>query len=347
MLRAAGRLGAVSARSHAWAASRTRSNPVAKSSSGDCASRLNSGPQQAALSPDASATTFHRRQLPASCIAFSSSEGRAIFQEALQEGHLEGSYFDLAEQFVTQSDPHFCGLTTLAMALNALNVDPRRVWKGPWRWYTEELLDCCLPTESVKARGGIHFHEFHGYAACQPLNVVAVQAGTPAFSEDRFRNTLKLVTSSKNRVRSRLNSVLVCAYARAALDQTGDGHYSPIAAFNERRDLALVMDVARFKYPPHWVQVSRLFQAMQPHDLATGEPRGYFLLSASQDQPCPLRTPPRDTFHKESFLEARLREKEIGVSSDVGLGGPGRRVRSGKAGTSGDCAGGSDKASSS
>ena len=30
-------------------------------------------------------------------------------------------------------------------------VDPKRVWKGPWRWFSEALLDCCEPLEVVKA----------------------------------------------------------------------------------------------------------------------------------------------------------------------------------------------------
>lgn len=40
------------------------------------------------------------------------------------------SYFRLAEQFRTQDEPAFCGLSTLTMVLNALAVDPGRVWKG-------------------------------------------------------------------------------------------------------------------------------------------------------------------------------------------------------------------------
>jgi glutathione gamma-glutamylcysteinyltransferase len=42
--------------------------------------------------------------------------------------------------------------------------------------------------------------------------------------------------------------------------------------------MALVLDVARFKYPPHWVAVERLWQAMQPVDAVTGRPRGFMVL---------------------------------------------------------------------
>jgi len=47
------------------------------------------------------------------------------------------------EQFNTQDEPAFCGLASLSMVLNALAIDPRRPWKGVWRWFSEDLLDCC------------------------------------------------------------------------------------------------------------------------------------------------------------------------------------------------------------
>lgn len=53
-------------------------------------------------------------------------------QEALSAGTME-SFFPLSEQFSTQAMPAFCGLASLAMVLNALQVDPKRVWQGSWR----------------------------------------------------------------------------------------------------------------------------------------------------------------------------------------------------------------------
>ena len=73
-------------------------------------------------------------------------EGKSIFTEALLAGHME-TYFALASQFRTQEEPAFCGLSTLVMVLNALEVDPMKVWKGPWRFYHENMLDCCVPIE--------------------------------------------------------------------------------------------------------------------------------------------------------------------------------------------------------
>lgn len=61
--------------------------------------------------------------------------------------------------------------------------------------------------------------------------------------------------------------------------QTGDGHFSPIGGYHAARDLVLILDVARFKYPPHWVPLPLLWQSMQQTDRVTGESRGYVVLT--------------------------------------------------------------------
>jgi len=71
----------------------------------------------------------------------------------------------------------------------------------------------------------------------------------------------------------------VCNYSRKVLGQTGDGHFSPVAAWDPATESVLIMDVARFKYPPHWVPISLLYEAMLRHDAATSRPRGWLLVS--------------------------------------------------------------------
>lgn len=211
---------------------------------------------------------FYRRPLPDALISFSSSLGRDLFREALQAGDMEG-YFPLAEQFHTQAEPAFCGLASLVVVLNALAIDPGRLWRGPWRWFSEELLDCCQPLDQVRARG-ITFDDFACLARCNGARVELRRPG--AASVDDLRRDLRAAS------RGAEGPHLVAAYDRRVLGQTGAGHYSPIAGLHAGRDLALILDVARFKYPPHWVPLPLLFAAMQPHDPDTGQPRGYLLL---------------------------------------------------------------------
>lgn len=211
--------------------------------------------------------SFYRRPLPPTLVPFASEAGRALFREALAEGHLEG-WFALAEQFHTQADPAFCGLGTLVVALHALGVDPGRLWKGPWRWYSEELLDCCLPLDAVRDRG-VTLDQFACLARGNGATAQTRSAGEATLAT--FRDDLRAASSSPG-------LVLAAAYSRRTLGQTGDGHFSPVAAFHEGSDLALILDVARFKYPPHWVPVPALWEAMRPHDPSTGRPRGWVLL---------------------------------------------------------------------
>lgn len=215
-------------------------------------------------------TTLYRRPLPAGAIAFSSSEGRQVFAEALAAGSLDG-YFRLAEQFHTQSDPAFCGLGSLVVALNALAIDPGRLWKGPWRWFSEDLLDCCVPLDQVRARG-LSLDELACLARCNGAEVELQRGALEPANLSNFRAALSHSASAAR--------VLIAAYDRAGLGQTGSGHFSPIAGYHPDRDLALVLDVARFKYPPHWIPVERLWRATHACDPATGLARGWLLLRA-------------------------------------------------------------------
>ena len=49
---------------------------------------------------------------------------------------------------------------------------------------------------------------------------------------------------------------------------------------NLERDLVLILDVARFKYPPFWVPMHELWEAMATNDAVTSEPRGYFVVNS-------------------------------------------------------------------
>lgn len=214
--------------------------------------------------------TLYRRPLPSDAIAFSSSEGRTLFGEALNAGGLNG-YFRLAEQFHTQSDPAFCGLGSLVVALNALGIDPGRLWKGPWRWFAEDLLDCCVPLPEVRRRG-LDLNELGCLARCNGAEVELVYAERS--DAHAFRRAVERTATG--------DTVLIGAYDRASLGQTGSGHFSPLGGYHRARDLVLVLDVARFKYPPHWVPLELLFGAMLPLDSVTNRSRGWLELRARE-----------------------------------------------------------------
>ncbi|GAA5865539.1 hypothetical protein JCM1840_001436 [Sporobolomyces johnsonii] len=233
----------------------------------------------------AAQSSFYKRPLPPSCIAFNSKDGKRIFARAMTEGNLE-SYFLLSGQMITQNEPAYCALGTLVMVLNAYEVDPQRKWKGPWRWYEQEMLDCCRPLASI-ASVGLTLSEFACLARCNGLRATVVSPSPRIPREEaiaRFRDDLKKA--------SRGETVMAVSYSRKALGQTGSGHFSPVGAYCEEDDKVLILDVARFKYPSYWISVETAWDSMVPLDAATGQPRGYVLLDvAPSTQPGSLAGP--------------------------------------------------------
>ena len=231
--------------------------------------------------------SFYKRALPDSCTSLSSRRGRDIFASALHNKGLK-SFFPLIEQFTTQSEPAYCGISTLVMALNAFAVDPKQKWKGPWRWYEESMLNCCLDLEDVKETG-ITLKKFVCLAICQGIQADLTLAQNS--SVETFREAIKSACHEDNEDSVEiLQTVLIVSYSRKILGQTGSGHFSPIAAYDSASDMVLILDTARFKYGPHWVPIPLMFEAMLPQDPDTNKSRGYVLLSnheESDHQPLP------------------------------------------------------------
>lgn len=182
--------------------------------------------------------SFYRRQLPEQLTDLTSPEGKTRFAAALAQGNAE-AFFPLVSQLQTQSHPAFCGLATLSTVLNALAVDPKRVWTHPWRWFAESLLNCCLDVDDVKETG-INLDQLACTAQCQGC-VVSIHR------EMKLDDTRKLIRQSVRGTESDQFEFVIASYDRKSLGQTGTGHFSPIAAFDDDSDSVLVLDVARFK----------------------------------------------------------------------------------------------------
>lgn len=215
--------------------------------------------------------SFYKRELPSPpSIAFSSEQGQEIFKDALAAGMLKG-FFSLIEQFRTQDEPSFCGLASVAMVLNSLAIDPRRPWKGSWRIFHEQMLDCCIPLEHVQ-KEGITMSQAACLARCNGAEVQEFSFGS--VTEGEFREMVKTSCSTST-------FHVIVSYSRKHLLQTGDGHFSPIGGYSPTYDAVLILDTARFKYPPHWVPLPLLYEAMKYIDPTTHLPRGFLKVTAA------------------------------------------------------------------
>jgi len=171
--------------------------------------------------------------------------------------------------------------------------------QGPWRFYSEALLDCCIPLERVKEEG-VSLPQVACLARCN--GAVARVVRPPPFEGDGIPNAggaedegtesdaaRAAVAEAEADFRAAVLAAcrggpesIVASYSRALVRQTGDGHFSPIGAYDEQSDAVLVLDVARFKYSPHWLPVGDLVRAMRAVDGATGRPRGWLGVRAAQ-----------------------------------------------------------------
>ncbi len=279
--------------------------------------------------------SFHRRILPPLLTQLSSPQGKTLFRQSLLNNHAE-AFYPLSEQFLNQSDPAYCGITTLIMILNAFGIDPNVRWRGGWRWYGNEdmiINNCCIEEERVK-RIGISLEEYRNLGRCQGLDIVMKRPlplsieqkqqhdddnvqNNEYYTLESFRDDIKLMvqnpppyecisssttttnehttTSNNNNNNNNHNTTtttttttittdpktkygfLIVSFNRTSLNQTGEGHFSPIAAYHEETDQCLVLDVARFKYSPYWVKVCDLYEATRPIDSITKKSRGWFL----------------------------------------------------------------------
>ena len=123
------------------------------------------------------------------------------------------------------------------------------------------MLDFGAPLEVMKEKE-IRIEEFAYLARCSGLDVEMFQLKGQVTLE-YFKRLVQSATTTDDRV------VVVC-YACETLDQTGGGHFAPIGGYHPQRDLVLIMDVARFKYPAHWVSVTTMWEAMNTADTETG-----------------------------------------------------------------------------
>ena len=270
--------------------------------------------------------SFHRRVMPEDLIQFSSPEGKMLFRKALLDGYAE-AFYPLSEQFLNQADPAYCGVTTLIMVLNAFGIDPNIRWKGGWRWFgSEEMIldNCCINPERVR-RAGILLEEFQSLARCQGL-VVDMKRPLPLSENfenindeseehhdlDEFRDdiihsvqnppTYVQMTDTDDK-----GGFMVVSFSRASLGQTGDGHFSPIAAYCPETDRCLVLDVARFKYPPYWVSVRDLYESARPIDSMTNKSRGWFMISPPENYYCPIENKLKAGYNGTKAIDERKR----------------------------------------
>jgi hypothetical protein len=224
------------------------------------------------LAPLAQAARAETLPLPGNLIDLNSDEGEKNFAES---GALS-TFFRIADNYVTQKTQSYCGVASIVMVLNAAGVPaPTTPEYKPYHIFTQDNLldeqsDAILPRE-VLARQGMTLDQLGKLLALHAVTSEVHHAAEGGL--DAFRTAAREHLGAKDHF-------VVVNYLRRVLGQERGGHISPLAAYDAKTDRFLILDVARYKYPPVWVKASDLFDAMNTPDSDNGnKTRGYVLVA--------------------------------------------------------------------
>ena len=210
--------------------------------------------------------------LPETLVAASSDAGEALLVDA----DAREAYFPLVNSFVTQQNQAFCGVASTVMILNAMELPAPAVPAfDPYRTFTQDNVltpetEKIIPLELIKKQG-ITVDQLAGLIGTFPVTVKLSHAADSTV--DKFRTEARAALATPGQF-------VIINYLRKAIGQEKGGHISPLAAFDVETDRFLILDVARYKYPPVWVKTADLFGAMNTTDKDNAnKTRGYIVIA--------------------------------------------------------------------
>ena len=209
--------------------------------------------------------------VPQNLVALDSRQGERLLFGA----ESRRAYFHLSEQFVTQENQAFCGIASLVMVLNALHIPaPESAELKPFNAFDQSNVfnpqtEAVVPRSLIEKKG-MTLDQFGGIAEVWGLKAEVHHAADSSL--DQFRQLASARLASDNQY-------VVVNFLRSAIGQQKLGHISPLAAYDAGTDRFLLLDVARYKYPPVWVSAAELFDAMNTIDADNeNRSRGYVIV---------------------------------------------------------------------
>lgn len=214
--------------------------------------------------------------LPPELIALDSDEG----QKLLGESTARRDFVPLVDQYVTQRDPGYCGVASVVMVLNALQI-PAPVaseWGAPFFTQDDVFNEKARTVAEPGFKGGLTLQQLADIVQSHAATAAVHYASETTL--DAFRDL-----ASKNMATA--GDYIIVNYNRQDVGQELMGHISPIAAYHAGSDRFLLLDVARYKYPPVWVSSAALFRAMSTSDIVSGKSRGFVVVQGAPSAPGP------------------------------------------------------------
>jgi hypothetical protein len=227
-------------------------------------------PPVAAQAPPAVRSADGPLAVPANLTALTQPAG----QQRLISTPDKQSYWPLSEYFETQRNEAYCSVATSVMALNALGIKrPESTQYPDFPYFSQEdffrSVDPQVANAARVSKEGMTLGQLAAVLSQFPVDVRKFQSSDLTLAQ--FRDLVRDTTSHADRF-ALLN------FKRSEIGETGGGHWSPLAAYDATSDSALLLDVARYKYPAVWVPIAQLYAASQAVDSVSGLSRGVLIV---------------------------------------------------------------------
>jgi hypothetical protein len=187
----------------------------------------------------------------------------------------DADYWQLAPTFAMQITQSYCSVASAITVLNAMPIQkPVDPAYAPYAYFTQsnfftpEVVKVISP-QTVLAMGMTR-EQMAETLARQGVSAISIAGDT--LSKDGLRTLLKKALGDDGQF-------VLANYFRANLGQVGGGHWSALAAYDAQSDSVLILDVAKYKYPPAWVSISILQQAIATIDTVSNKARGLVIVS--------------------------------------------------------------------
>lgn len=190
-----------------------------------------------------------------------------MLRSAKQPGLTQDFYY-YQQGWDAQVNQAFCAVASSMAAMNSLRgkitlpQDPVYV---PFLWATQlTLIQNQCVKENLYDIDKME-HRFWGLGLEMAATLLNCQLQDQGYKATPYSVDPSIVTA--NEIRSIFihalkdeNTRILINYDRGGITQgpMGHGHFSPIGAYNYEKDAFLIMDVAKYKYPPVWAPISKL-----------------------------------------------------------------------------------------
>lgn len=204
-------------------------------------------------------------------IYWDSPAGKALYVRIPSDA----DYWQLIPNFAVQSTQTYCSVASAITVLNAMPITkPVDPTYAPYAYFTQsnfftpEVGKIISPQTVLEM--GMTREEMVRALTAEGVHATTIAGDT--INDAALRTLLKKALGDDGQY------VLV-NYLRPKLGQVGGGHWSVLAAYDAQSDNVLILDVAKYKYPPVWISIRTLLAAINTLDTTSNKSRGLVLVA--------------------------------------------------------------------